>query len=59
MFKDGIGIGSNQTGLITSQHVKEVDQIPDEIIDISKVQMQSIAEYFTTEAFKLVLKKGL
>ena len=43
----------------TSQAVKEQDQIPNEIIDITKVQIESISEYFTTEAFKLVMNKGL
>ena len=56
---EGISIATSQTGLITSQAVKEQDQIPDEIIDITKVQIESISEYFTTEAFKVVMNKGL
>ena len=48
-----------QNGLITNHCVKELPQISDQIIDFSLFQIESTTQYFTTEAFKLVLNIGL
>ncbi len=48
-----------RNGLITNQCVKEVSQINDHIIDFSQSQIESTTQYFTSEAFKLVLNIGL
>ena len=48
-----------QNGLITNHCVKELPQISDQIIDFSQSQIESTTQYFTTEAFKLVLNLRL
>jgi len=55
---EGIEIAS-QNALITYLCDKKLTEISDGVIDFTQLQIKATAMHFKTEAFKLVLNKGL